>query len=80
MGTAKIAITLDEKTLQILDRFVKAKAFPSRSSAIQAAVAEKLDRLEHGRLARESAKMVRYEEQALADIGLVAEAREWPEY
>jgi len=80
MATSKIAITLDEKTLQILDRFVRTKVFPSRSSVIQAAVAEKLERLEHGRLARECSKLDRYEEQSLADLGMVAEAREWPEY
>jgi metal-responsive CopG/Arc/MetJ family transcriptional regulator len=80
MGAAKIAITMDVKLLANLDRLVKAKAFSNRSSAIQQAVSEKLSRLEHSRLARECAKLDRYEEQSLADLGLVAEAREWPEY
>lgn len=65
MGAAKIAITIDSKVLETLDRLVKAKTFPNRSSAIQQAVSEKLDR---------------YEEQSLADLGMVAEASQWPEY
>jgi Arc/MetJ-type ribon-helix-helix transcriptional regulator len=80
VGTAKIAITLDEKTLQALDRYVRSKAFPSRSSAIQAAVAEKLGRMEHSRLARECDLLYMDEERSMADLGMVAEAREWPEY
>jgi metal-responsive CopG/Arc/MetJ family transcriptional regulator len=80
MGAAKIAITIDSKVLETLDRLVKAKTFPNRSSAIQQAVSEKLGRLEHTRLAQECSKLDRYEEQSLADLGLVAEASQWPEY
>ena len=80
MGAAKIAITLDEKILETLDRLVKAKTFPSRSSAIQTAVSEKLGRMEHSRLARECSKLYREEERSLADMGMVVEAREWPKY
>jgi metal-responsive CopG/Arc/MetJ family transcriptional regulator len=80
MGAAKIAITIDSKVLATLDRLVKDKAFPNRSSAIQVAVTEKLGRMEHNRLALECAKLTREDEQSLADLGMVAEAHEWPEY
>ena len=38
MASTKIAITMEEKTLQRLDRLVKDQVFPNRSKAIQAAV------------------------------------------
>jgi hypothetical protein len=38
MNTAKIAISLDKKTLMRLDRLVKTRIFPSRSKIIQDAV------------------------------------------
>ena len=55
MATSKIAITIDQSTLNKLDLLVKSNFFPNRSRAIQEAVAEKLERLEKSRLARESA-------------------------
>lgn len=51
-----------------------------RSRAIEAAVAEKLARLERTRLARECARLEPSHERALAEEGLVADLREWPEY
>lgn len=80
MATAKIAITLDEETLDRLDRLVRSRAFPSRSRAIQEAVREKLDRMEQGRLARECARLDPSEEQALAEEGLTEELSAWPTY
>ena len=80
MGMAKIAITLDEQLLGRLDRLVKTHVFPSRSKAIQEAVADRLDRLERTRLARECAKLDPAEEKNMADESLVAEADSWPEY
>jgi Arc/MetJ-type ribon-helix-helix transcriptional regulator len=80
MATAKIAITLDEETLDRLDRLVRNRAFPNRSRAIQAAVREKLERMEQGRLARECAKLDPSQEQALAEEGLTEELSAWPEY
>ena len=52
MPKAKIAISLDEKTLRKLDRLVDEEVFPNRSQAIEAAITEKLERLDHGRLSR----------------------------
>jgi Arc/MetJ-type ribon-helix-helix transcriptional regulator len=80
MGRAKIAISLDEATLQRLDRLVAEDMFPNRSQAIESAVAEKLQRLDRGRLARECAKLDPDFEKALADEGLSEDVVEWPEY
>ena len=70
MATAKIAITLDEKTLQRLDRLVKGRVFPNRSRAIQDAVEEKLERMEKNRLARECAKLDPSVEKLMAEEGM----------
>ena len=80
MSANKVAITIDEKLLQRLDRAVAQRKFPNRSRAIQEAVQEKLDRLDRTRLAREAAKLDRHFEQSLANEGLAGDAAEWPEY
>ena len=56
MAASKIAITLAATLLKKIDMLVKSKYFPNRSKAIQAAVSEKLIRLDKSRLARECAK------------------------
>jgi len=80
MGTTKIAITLNQNTLERLDRLVKNHIFPNRSRAIQGAVQEKLERMEHSRLARECAKLDPDFEKAMAEEGLSEELSEWPKY
>jgi len=80
MSTTKVAFTLDEKTLDRLDRLVKARVFPNRSRAIQEAVEEKLERLERSRLARECTKLDPAFEQAMAEEGMSVELGQWPEY
>lgn len=80
MPKSKIAITLEESILARLDALVRAGSFANRSQAIEAAIGEKLDRLEGGRLARECAKLDRREERTLADEGLPLDLPEWPEY
>ena len=57
MGKEKIAITLDERFIDELDRLVEKRVFQSRSQAIQEAVSEKLKRMKQTRLAEESAKL-----------------------
>jgi Arc/MetJ-type ribon-helix-helix transcriptional regulator len=79
MSSAKIAISLDPDALRQMDRLVDGGAFPSRSKLIQDAVAEKLRRLQHVRLAEECAKLQRSVEQAAAEEHFRSEA-EWPEY
>ena len=80
MGRSKVAISLDESTLDRLDKLVEKHVYPSRSRAIQEAVEEKLVRLERSRLARECAKMDPSFEKALAEEGLSEDLSEWPEY
>lgn len=80
MKTAKIAITLDARLLERLDRSAEVRGYPSRSRAIQEAVREKLERWDHARLARECAKFDPREEQQLSEEGLSADLEAWPEY
>ncbi len=80
MSSVKVAITLDRRTLQRVDGLVSRKTFPSRSRAIQEAVAEKLARMERSRLASECAKLDPRVEKALADEGLGRDLATWPEY
>jgi Arc/MetJ-type ribon-helix-helix transcriptional regulator len=70
MTATKIAITLDAELLRKVDLLVAERRFPSRSRAIQEAVKIALDRLEAGRLGRESAKLDPKFEQDLAEQGL----------
>jgi hypothetical protein len=59
---------------------VNEEVYPNRSRAIESAVAEKLQRFDRGRLARECAKLDPTFEKALADEGLSDDAAAWPEY
>ena len=80
MASIKIAITIDRRTLEHVDGLVAKKVFPNRSRAIQSAVAEKLARMERGRLASECAKLDPKAEKALAEEGLGQELDAWPAY
>ena len=80
MSASKIAITIDSKLLNWLDKAVAKKLFPNRSKAIQAAVQEKVERMDGSRLEAECAKLVPAEERAMADEGLAEDARQWPVY
>lgn len=80
MSTIKIAITIQDRLLDRLDRLVKARVFPNRSRAVQEAVKEKLARLERSRLARECAKLDKKFERAMAEEGATGELSQWPEY
>jgi metal-responsive CopG/Arc/MetJ family transcriptional regulator len=76
----KVAVTIDSRVLEELDELVAARRFPNRSQAIESALADKLERVKHTRLARESARLDRREEQRLADEGLATDAETWREY
>ncbi len=80
MASVKVAITLDKETLTRVDGLVARSVFPNRSRAIQAAVSEKLERMERGRLAAECAKLDPDYEQSLAEEGISGELQTWPEY
>jgi len=80
MSSIKVSITIDSETLERVDGLVAKKVFPNRSRAIQSAVAEKLARMERGRLAAECAKLDSKFEKALAEEGWGQELAAWPEY
>jgi metal-responsive CopG/Arc/MetJ family transcriptional regulator len=80
MSVSKVTISIESRLLRRVDHLVKARVFPNRSQAIQAAVEEKVSRLDNNRLTQECAKLDRAQEQALADEGLAAEVTEWLEY
>lgn len=80
MPSVKVAVTVDSETLKRVDSLVARNVFPNRSQAFQAALAEKLARLDRSRLATECAKLDSRIEQALADEGLDRERDAWPEY
>ena len=80
MSKAKIAITLEEETLEKVDRLIGLHIFPNRSRAIQQAVEEKLERLEKNHLATECAKLDPSFERALAEEGLSEDLAAWPKY
>jgi metal-responsive CopG/Arc/MetJ family transcriptional regulator len=79
MSTSKVAVTLQTDTLRELDRWVKERQFPSRSRAIQIAIAEMAARRKRCRLIEELAKIDSKQERAMAESTFSGEAP-WPEY
>lgn len=80
MPKTKVAVTLSREIVEELDALIAAHRFPNRSQAVEAALAEKLERLSHTRLAREAAKLDPSEEKAFAEEGMSIELEAWPEY
>jgi Arc/MetJ-type ribon-helix-helix transcriptional regulator len=80
MGSVKVAITIKEDLLTQIDRWVAEGRYPNRSQAIQAAIAEKLERVRRRRLAEEATKLDPNEERALAEEGFAAGSETWPAY
>ena len=80
MGKAKIAVTIDSRLLETVDRYVREQKIRSRSSFVEEAVAERLERYEKTRLARELDKLDYSYEHELAEESLAAENEVWPEY
>lgn len=80
MGKAKIAITVDSKILESVDRYVQEHRADSRSSFFEEAVAERVQRYDKSRLARELEKLDPVEERELSESGFEAENEVWPEY
>jgi Arc/MetJ-type ribon-helix-helix transcriptional regulator len=80
MPKTKVALTLDSVLLERVDDLVERRRFRNRSQAVEAALADKLNRLARTRLARESAKLNPREEKRLADEGLADDLAEWPDY
>lgn len=80
MNVAKVTISIEAGLLRKVDYLVKERVFSNRSQAIQAAVQEKVERLDQNRLARECAKLDKSFEQSMADEGLSSEITGWLEY
>lgn len=80
MAKTKVAVTVASELLDELDRLVARRHFPNRSQAIETAIAEKLERLRHVRLARECANLEPGEEKRLAEEGLSDALDAWPPY
>lgn len=80
MPKTKVALTLDAELLERVDELVAKHRFRNRSQAVEAALADKIQRLARTRLARESAKLNPREEKQLADEGLADTLDSWPEY
>jgi Arc/MetJ-type ribon-helix-helix transcriptional regulator len=79
MARSKVAVSLEEGTVRRLDQLVRREIFPNRSRAIQAAVDEKLERLERTRLARECRNLDPVFGKALAEEGAAEDFSQWPE-
>lgn len=80
MPKTKVALTLDRELLERVDELVERRRFRNRSQAVEAALADKLERLARTRLARESAKLNPRDDKRLADEGIAADLGSWPEY
>lgn len=80
MTTIKISISIEEEPVSKLDRLVKNHIFSNRGKVIQEAIEAKLSRIDKSRLAKESSKLDRKFERALAEEGFSSELEEWPEY
>ena len=80
MAKTKIAITVDAGLVAELDDMVAEHRFANRSQGFEAALAEKLGRINKARLAREAAKLDPKEEKAFAEEGLAGGRDTWPEY
>ena len=80
MAKTKVAVTIEADLVERVDALVRARRLPSRSQAIERALAEKIEGMERGRLARECAKLDPAEERALADEGYSEDTSTWPAY
>ncbi len=78
--TTKIAISIDKRVLKRIDRLVENRIFTNRSRAIQTAIEEKISKIDKSRLAVESAKLNKAEEQQLSEESSQTDLTEWPEY
>ena len=80
MPKTKVAVTIEADLVDRVDELVAQQRFRNRSQAVEAALAEKLQRIVHTRLAEECAKLDPKEEKALAEEGLAGSLETWPEY
>lgn len=76
----KVAVSIEDRLIREVDLLVRDDRYPSRSQAIEAAVAEHLRRIKRRRLAEACALLDPSEEVALAEEGLGTDATAWPPY
>ena len=69
MSASKITISIEKQLLDKVDQLVQSHLFGNRSQAIQSAVKDKIDRLEHVRLAEACAKLDQKTEQDVEKNG-----------
>lgn len=79
-STMKIAISIDKRVLNRIDKLVENRTFANRSRAIQSAIEEKISKLDKSRLAIESAKLNKAEEQQLSEESSQTDLTVWPDY
>ena len=80
MTESKITISVSPLVLLRLEALVQNEHYASRSEAIKKAVEAQLQRLERTRLSDQCALLDMDEEQAMADLGLAADAAAWPAF
>jgi metal-responsive CopG/Arc/MetJ family transcriptional regulator len=80
MSKTKITVSLDSAVVRELDVLVREQRYPSRSVAIETALAEHLLRLRRTRLVEACAQLDTAEERALAAESLGWGLAEWPDY
>jgi metal-responsive CopG/Arc/MetJ family transcriptional regulator len=80
MASVKVDVTLDQETLRRLDRLVARRVFPNRSRAVEAALRDKLERLEGDRPAECAALDSAFERALAEEEGLGADSAWRPEF
>lgn len=80
MHSAEVAVTIDSSLLVEIDQLVAQRVFVDRSQAIQAALREKLARMDRARFIEECAKLNPLDEQRFAEEGIGSELESWPTY
>ncbi len=78
MRKAKIALSLDADVVRRVDELVSRAAFTSRSQAVEAALREKLERIDRRRLSEELAKLQPDQEKRMAEEGIQGDVESWP--
>jgi metal-responsive CopG/Arc/MetJ family transcriptional regulator len=80
MSRREIAVSIDQRVLNRLDRLIGEGKLPGRDQAIENAIAEKLEALEEDSFTRECRKLDPEFEKMLAEEGMAEDFRSWPEY
>jgi len=80
MPTKKITITLEENTVDDIDKLVKGNKYKSRSKAIQKAIEEYIKMAEKQKLYDQIDKLDEEEEMKVAEETMEAVNEIWDEY